>query len=339
MLVCCAAANDLGFGMTPETIDPRWRQAERFTRRGRLRSAPWVRPARDYLLYVPQASAHPKPQALVVMAHGCKQSPEQLAATTGIAALAEKRGWIVLLPRQDDKANSHGCWNWFDGATADGNGETAIVAEQVRAVKRAHRIAKGRVFAAGHSAGGALAAALGLRHPDLFAGVFVHSGLACGAAISPASAMRVMREGPEVNVEEIGHGARTRAGGKVRMPLTVVHGDKDDVVTCENAVALVRQYLAFNGLKEGEIAGDALPPPDATTHVALGGGREMRVHEYRDAKGVVVRMVVVPGLAHAWSGGDDAFPFSDARPPSGSRLLAESIAGWASCRSRSARAG
>jgi hypothetical protein len=53
----------------------------------------------------------------------------------------------------------------------------------------------------------------------------------------------------------------------------------------------------------------------------------MTVSDYRDGARLVVRRVRVTGLAHAWSGGDDAFPYNDPNPPDATALLAEFVAG------------
>lgn len=295
---------------------------------GLLHAAPWIWPARKYLLYLPAGYGAWKRRPLVVLIHGCKQTPEELAAATRIAALADEYGWLVLLPRQSGKANSWSCWNWFDPATGAGRGEAAIVAAQVRAVRRRFRVDRRRVFVAGLSAGGALAATLGARHPAMFAGVFVHSGLACGAASSAMSAMQVMKRGPDTDSQHIGAEARAAAdGAPVRLPLFVVHGEDDRVVAQENAFQLVRQYLALNGRAIPDGPASLLPPPDAETSVALEDGRTMHVAEFRDGRRVVVRLVRVPGLGHAWSGGDAAYPFNDPKPPDATALLGEFVEG------------
>jgi hypothetical protein len=49
--------------------------------------------------------------------------------------------------------------------------------------------------------------------------------------------------------------------------------------------------------------------------------------DYREGKRLIVRRVDVKGLAHAWSGGDDAFPYNDSNPPDATALLAEFVAG------------
>ena len=146
--------------------------------RGWLAVTPWLWPSREYLVYVPRAYGGWRRRPLLVLLHGCRQTPEDFAAATRIAALADSNGWLVLLPRQSSKANAWTCWNWFDKATSAGRGEAAIIAAQVRAVRRAYRVHPRRIFAAGMSAGGCLAAVLGLRYPELFAGVAVHSAVA-----------------------------------------------------------------------------------------------------------------------------------------------------------------
>ena len=83
-----------------------------------------------------------------------------------------------------NRANAWRCWNWFDGATASGRGEAAIVAAMIRSVRRWHRADPARIVAVGMSAGGALAAVLGLRAAGLVRAAAVHSGIACGAALS-----------------------------------------------------------------------------------------------------------------------------------------------------------
>ena len=261
--------------------------------------------------------------------HGCKQTPEEIAAATRIAARADENGWLVLLPRQIAKANPWSCWNWFDTATSAGRGEAAIVAAQVKSVRRSYRIHPRKVYAVGMSAGGCLAAVLGLRHPKLFAGVFVHSGVACGAASAPLTAMRVLTYGADTNYEKIGANARADAP-RCALPVALLAiGGADDAAVAEiNTIQLVRQYLVFNGkLVQEPSPPNVLPPADHEATSTLPAGRTMTVSDYRDGSRLIVRRVRVTGLAHAWSGGDDAFPYNDPHPPDATALLAEFVAG------------
>lgn len=303
-----------------EPVAGRFVSGRKVSLRGRLHSVPWLWPSREYLLYVPRGYNRWKRRALVVMLHGCRQTPEEFAQATRITQLADANGWLVLLPRQTDKANAWSCWNWFDTATSAGRGEAAIVLAQIRAVQRHFRVHPRRIFLAGFSSGGALAAALGLRHAKHFAGVFVHSGLACSAASGPANAIEVMRRGAASDPERVGAQARA-ARGAVRLPLLVIQGDADDVVAPVNAVHLVRQYLALNGRAAGAGEGDELPAAVRDATSALPGGRTVRSVEYRDGRRLLVAAVRVAGLGHAWSGGDTKFPFNDAAAPDATAQL------------------
>jgi len=296
--------------------------------RGWLAVMPWLWPSREYLVYVPRAYGGWRRRPLLVLLHGCRQTPEDFAAATRIAALADSNGWLVLLPRQSSKANAWTCWNWFDKATSAGRGEAAIVVAQIRAVRRAYRVHPRRIFVAGMSAGVCLAAVLGLRHPKLFAGVAAHSAVACGAASGPMAAMQVLAHGADTAVEQIGAAARDAASRRaLPVPLLVVHGGDDHVVSLRNARQLVRQYLVFNGrLDPKEMAPDELPPPDREITQQLSPGRTATTIEYRDGARTLVRMVRVDGLGHAWSGGDATFPYNDPLPPDATALLGAFVA-------------
>jgi poly(hydroxyalkanoate) depolymerase family esterase len=272
---------------------------------------------------VPRGHSRWRRRPLLVLLHGCRQSPEEIAGGTRITALADERDWLVLLPRQAKDANAWGCWNWFDQRTAAGKGEAAIVAAQVRAVRRLYRAHPRRMFVVGMSSGACLAAVLGLRFAKLFAAVGVHSGVACGAASSPATALKILATGAETDIVAIARGAREQTSPRaLPLPLCVVHGERDDVVAGRNAVDVLRQFLAFNGYPPAaDGAGGGLPAADSTATTALPGGGTMTTDDYRLAGRLVARFVRVAGLGHAWSGGDAAFAYNDPRPPDATALF------------------
>ena len=164
-----------------------------------------------------------------------------------------------------------------------------------------------------------------LRYPKLVKAVAVHSGLACGAAKSPLTAIAVMQGGPEQDVEAIGSAARAAAPGRaLPVPLLAIHGEADSVVAPRNALALVRQFLQLNG--RAPAVGDAatasgLPDADSETRNLLPNGRTEIVREWRHEGRLIARLVEVTGLGHAWSGGDPALAYHDAAAPDATALI------------------
>jgi len=310
----------------PHEAEPgRFESGSKWSLRGFLAAAPFVLPSREFLVYIPKGRSAWRRAPLVVLCHGCKQTPEEFAQGTRITELADQQGFVVLLPRQKDKANPWRCWNWFDTRTMQGKGEAAIVAAQIRFVRRRYRCSAKRVLVAGMSAGGAFAAVMGLRYPGLVTAVAVHSGLACGAARSPLSAIAVMQGGPEQDVAAIGDRARADARPRnLPIPLLAIQGESDPVVSPRHAAALVRQYLHLNGHASVGGAGasdSALPAADAETRTTLASGRTEVVREWRSDGRLVARLVEVTGLGHAWAGGDASLPYNDAAAPDATALV------------------
>ncbi len=282
-------------------------------------------PWREYLLYVPRGMERLTRPPLVVWIHGCRQDPESFAAGTRIARYADERGFVVLLPRQNRLANPERCWNWFDRRTGRGLGEAAIVAAQAAEVAEELDLDRKRIYVAGLSSGGALAAALALHHPGLFRAVAIHSGVPCGVAADAVDAARLMTDGPKAGAEEAALRARAAVRGQARVPALVIHGAADEVVAPVNAVHLVRQFLLFNGFDPGALPEKAgLPSPGILPlHWRLSGKLD---GDYYAGRRLAARLITIGGLAHAWSGGDPAHPFFDGKHMEATRLVCDFFA-------------
>jgi len=246
----------------------------------------------EYKLYIPPAAADGKPLPLVLMLHGCIQSPDDFAVGTGMNEAALERGFYALYPAQTQHANPSRCWNWFKHKHQKrGQGEPALLAGMTRAVMAHHAIDPQRVYVAGLSAGGAMAAIVGDAYPDLFAAVGVHSGLATGAATDMPSAFSAMQSGGAIL-------ARTTASP----PTIVFHGDQDSTVHPSNGEQVVVTSA-------GEVEPERL-------RSRSDNGREYTQHTYKDAGGrVMAEHWVVHGGGHAWSGGNSQGSYTDAKGP------------------------
>jgi poly(hydroxyalkanoate) depolymerase family esterase len=211
-----------------------------------------------------------KPSPLVVMLHGCTQSPDDFAAGTRMNFLAEERNCFVVYPEQRSGANTAKCWNWFrTGDQQRDGGEPSLIAGITRQVMRDYPIDPKRVYVAGLSAGGAAAAIMAATYADLYAAVGIHSGLACGAASDLPSAFVAMRQG----------GGSKIANGGPPVPTIVFHGDRDTTVHPNNGDWIFEQSAKAAGLKAKVIDG-RVPHGDAYTRTILAdaGGRAISEH-------------------------------------------------------------
>ncbi|HEX5848579.1 MAG TPA: PHB depolymerase family esterase [Rubrobacter sp.] len=262
---------------------------------------------RSYKLYVPGGySGHAVP--LVVMLHGCTQDPDDFAAGTRMNELAEEHTFLVAYPAQSGNANMQKCWNWFQATDQQrGRGEPSIIAGITKQIVDEYEVAEDRVYVAGMSAGGAMAAIVGATYPDLYAAVGVHSGLAPGSAHDMSSAFTAMRQGGPVVATQNGAGGDNRKA----LPTIIFHGDGDRTVHPRNGERLLGH------LDSGTRNGSA--PRVTTRRGGVPGGHEYTKFTYQDGEGRnLVERWSVHGLGHAWSGGSYPGSYTDPRGPDAS---------------------
>jgi len=249
--------------------------------------------SRPYKLYVP-SGYHGQSVPLIIMLHGCTQSPDDFAAGTRMNAAAEQHTFLVAYPGQTSSANMQKCWNWFRAADQQRDaGEPSLIAGITREVMLDYAIDTRRVYIAGLSAGGAAAAIMGDAYPDLYAAIGVHSGLACGAARDMPSAFAAMQGngGPAPRRARTGPAA---SNPRV-VPTIVFHGDHDTTVNPTNADLVVAQSGQGASLRRWVEKGQ------------VSGGLAYSRMLHANASGeTMVEQWVIHGAGHAWSGGSPA---------------------------------
>ena len=268
---------------------------------------------RSYKLYVPAscASATGEPVPLVVMLHGCTQTPDDFAAGTRMNMLADRHGFLVVYPAQAAKANGSRCWNWFRAEDQSRDrGEPMLIADITREVATQYRVDDRRIFVAGLSAGAAMAIIMGATYPELYAAVGAHSGLPYRAAHDVPSAFGAMQGNAALNGMSDARATFGRERSAHPVPTIVFHGDLDSTVNARNGAAIVEQASGRNAdelrlrpmVKEG-----------------ISGGRRYRHIAYVDeANQPFIEDWVLHGAGHAWSGGSTSGSFTDARGPDAS---------------------
>ena len=258
---------------------------------------------RKYKLYVPSGYRDTR-LPLIVMLHGCTQDADDFALGTRMNALAERHDCLVAYPIQPQRANASKCWNWFKpGDQQRERGEPSLIAGITRDVMASYSVDPARVYVAGLSAGGAMAAVMIHSYPELYAAAGIHSGLPYRCAHDLPSALAAMKGGKPIRRGPLAD--RGDGPGMPKRPLIVFHGDADATVHPSNGGELVREFSA------GISPVDEVPERRA-------GMRACTRRLLTAANGVDAEYWTIHGAPHAWAGGSARGTYTDASGPDAS---------------------
>jgi poly(hydroxyalkanoate) depolymerase family esterase len=248
-----------------------------------------VHEGRAYRLYLPRAQADGAPASvpLVLALHGCWQTPEDFAAGTRLNEAAERRGLAVLYPAQGKQGNLSRCWNWF-APTSRREGEAAELLRLAEAVRTAHHLREG-VIVVGFSAGAFMAVNLVCVAPDVVRAVGAAAGGPFHCGVGALGGLQCMR-GYHGTGEAAAAACQAAGGGGTRpLRVSLWHGGEDVVVNPSNLDALADMFARVA----------------AAPHRSDESRSGVRRWVYRTPAGrSLVEAWLVPGMGHAWSGGD-----------------------------------
>jgi poly(hydroxyalkanoate) depolymerase family esterase len=279
-----------------------------------------------YFVYTPANYQVGTAAAMVVMLHGCAQTPADFAAGTQMDQLADQKQFIVVYPQETTTTNQEGCWKWFDPADqARGSGEPAIITGIVQTVE--HNSSQWtldlhRVYVTGLSAGAAMSVILGATYPDIFAAIGVASGLEYQAATTSTDAATALRQGGPDPMQQ-GQVAYNAMGSAARVVPTIsFHGTSDYLVYPINGEQVVRQWMQTNHLASQNTYNASFQSPTSTTNGQVSGGHSYTRYTWNDNKGNEVQEYwVVNGMGHAWSGGSSSGTFTDSQGPGATEAM------------------
>jgi poly(hydroxyalkanoate) depolymerase family esterase len=268
----------------------------------------------SYWLYLPD---HPAAETeaglpLLVMLHGCEQTATLFAQGTRMNQLADAAGCAVLYPQQAVATHRQRCWKWYDRATQQGGGDVPMIVGIINKVLANYPIDRSRIYIGGISAGAAMAHIVALNHPDLFAGLGMHSAPSFGAAHSTIGALAVMQHGAGMRVDGAIAEVLGRRPGFPPLPTILIHGEDDHVVRPINQANLARQAMLVNQLPHDS-------PEQVEVKVKRGRSYQLR-DVYRGRK-LMLRVARIAELKHAWSGGDERLSFNSAHGPDASKMM------------------
>ena len=266
-----------------------------------------------YKLFIP-AGLGAAPPPLIVMLHGCTQSPDDFARGTRMNDLAREHGYVIAYPAQSARRNPGKCWNWFRSEDQQrGRGEPAIIAALTRYLVKRHGLDERRVYVAGLSAGGAMAAVLASTYPDVYAAIGVHSGLPFGVARDLPSAFAAMNQGARM------HGAGVTPARMEPVPAIVFHGDRDTTVHPCNGEAVIAQCAGTDSAGRGA---DNEASRATVERGSVPGGHTYTRTIIKGADGsVAAEQWLVHGAGHAWFGGHPSGSYTDPAGPDASEHM------------------
>lgn len=278
--------------------------------------------ANAYKLYLP-ASAAADRMPLVVMLHGCGQTPDVFAESTRMNRLAEQERFLVLYPSQSVRANPARCWNWFLPANqARGEGEPAAIVALVDEIAKQYPVDRQRVYVTGLSAGASMSAILAACYPEVFAAAAMQGGTMYKSATGVMAAGRAMWSANTPDPDTLAEQAWA-CGGRQRtmMPVMVWQGLGDNIVNRGNGELMVRQFLRFNDLADDGVRNDSVPATPQRHAGQVPQGHAFRAEGYAYRSKPLIEFYQIDAMGHAWSGGKDDLLFSDGKGPDSSRLM------------------
>ena len=199
----------------------------------------------EYALFVPSTYDKEKKSPLMVALHGLGSNPQQILRYRGLTDQAEKHGYIVVAPMGYNSRGWYGSRGPKSAKTDPENlGELSEldVMNVLALVRKEFTIDPDRIYLMGHSMGGGGAWHLGLKYPDLWAGL---------APIAPA----IFRKAEDV--EKIKH-----------VPVILIQGDQDKTVPPAGArrwaeqmkkLGMTHEYIEVAGGGHVDIAFQNMP--------------------------------------------------------------------------------
>lgn len=272
-----------------------------------------------FRVFTPSSYNPSKPAPLVVFTHGCNTTAAQQQAASLYDPVAEREGFVVMYPDNDDSAHPAQCWRFYDASNKRGAGDLATIAGMTRAVMGMRSIDRQRVYQIAMSSGALITSDLAGAYPELYAAI----GIMNGSPYGPDSCLSGLNGAPaQGDPSQQAAAARAEEGPRARvMPFVVLNGDQDNTVSPACDDQAVQQWLRTNNLvvsgRQDRPLGLAPASDQAATKP---GGYRYNVLSYRQPSGCLIgQHWVIHGMDHFWSGGtsDPAYAaFTDPKGPS-----------------------
>lgn len=256
----------------------------------------------DY--YVPASASRYRKMPVILALHGGTMDAFQMAELTGLNALAEAFGFIVLYPEQSADRNAQRYWNWFlpENQTR-GEGEAALLMDVLKELEDHYPVDKDRRFLLGFSAGGAMALNLQILYPDVFSGIAIAAGMPFSSALNVFEAASAI-EGFLPTAEQLALRAiqALPVGTFPLIRATLIHGNEDARVVPEASLQILAQLAAVNDWLDDGIENDSFDSnAEIDSPYLTEGGGTGTYQRYDDSAGTLtLELFLIDSLTHRY---------------------------------------
>ena len=232
----------------------------------------------------------PPDAALVVVAHGCLQTAQEIADISGWSDIAVAQKFAVVYPQTSrDNDSFAGCFRtWLPEHQSRDQGEPQSVVQMVRWMLEHYPLDAHRVFITGLSSGGHLTNVMLATYPDVFAAGAPQSSFPYKCAVSLADVDACCRGVARHTRKEWGDLARSAYPQYhgVRPRVSIWHGKDDPLLLVSNLDDQMEQWTEVLGIDD---VPDALKHADGYTGLVYQDGSHT----------ALVETFTIPGLGHA----------------------------------------
>lgn len=232
----------------------------------------------------------PKDAQMLVVIHGCLQTPESMAMGTSLNSLLKDQNVLIYYPQVPQDTHPIDCWSWFLPENQSANsGQLYKLKNEINTVQKDHKLKIQKFHVIGISSGAIVASGLTACFPNQVLNLGIHSGTTYGLAQSEEDAQKILKEGPPKKLSHLRQCDPKNYSGQI----FIAQGLSDQVVNQKHAPFIVKDFFGDELVEKREEAESngllfsriSYVTPNNQTNTA--------------ARAVVI---LVRGLGHAWSG-------------------------------------
>lgn len=280
---------------------------------------------RNYHVYVPSTLSDARKAPVVVMLHGCDQTPADFAKGTRIEKWADKEKFIAVLPEQNPMYNPFKCWNWYAPINNTRIGEPLDIVGMLDDVLSKYDADESNVYAAGMSAGASMVSTLGNCFPERFKALAAHDGTQYYATATGLDFVTVVLYGASV-FPEFAAATGVACSSMVvdrpaQMPIIILKGMNSPLMSPLHALQVEHEFKAFNdyldnGVRDNSYLGseNVQTIPESKSY-----GYDLYTTKNSD-NDLLIERYMIDKLGHEWSGGV-AGKYNNPNGPDASALI------------------